>query len=79
VLEIMNNIKHLSDKIIKEEGHHTFSVGDKVTYIPTHAKGNAGHPDCEGGVITKITDHCIFVEYGTGTPQGTRKEDLVRG
>ncbi len=29
---------------------------DKVTYVPTHAKGNAGHEDCERGVIIGLVD-----------------------
>lgn len=56
-----------------------FLVGDKVTYVPRHAKGNAGHPDCEGGIVTSMNDTCVFVEYGTGTSQGTNRDDLVWG
>lgn len=54
-------------------------VGDKVTYIPTHAKGNANHVDSQGGTISSWNDTFIFVNYGTGTNQATRPEDLVRG
>jgi len=35
--------------------------GSKVTYIPNHAKGNASHPDCEGGTISSWNDHFVFL------------------
>ena len=54
-----------------------FLVGDMVKYVPFHAKGDASHPDCEHGIITSMTEHSIFVEYGTGTSQSKRREDLV--
>jgi hypothetical protein len=55
--------------------------GSKVTYIPTHAEGNAGHKDCEGGTISSWNDSCVFVNYyGTETKgQATYPEDLVWG
>lgn len=28
---------------------------DPVTYVPSHAEGNAGHPDCELGVFIQWT------------------------
>lgn len=41
-----------------------------VTYIPSHANGNASHPDCEQGVIV----------YCKGrTVQATNPSDLVWG
>jgi len=30
---------------------HEISIGQRVRYIPTHAKGNANHPDCEDGIV----------------------------
>ena len=29
---------------------------DKVTYVPPHANGNAGHPDSEQGVLISLSD-----------------------
>jgi len=33
---------------------------DKVTYVPSHAEGNAGHEDCEQGVIIRCTDYFVW-------------------
>jgi len=53
---------------------------DNVTYVPTHAKGNAGHPDCEQGVIISMGSDTVKVLYCKGrTVQSTRPEDLVWG
>lgn len=53
---------------------------DPVTYVPPHANGNAGHKDCEQGVIVKVTDEVVMVLYCKGrTVQSTRPEDLVWG
>ena len=51
----------------------------KVTYVPSHVHGNAGHEDCEGGTISSWNDKFIFVNYGKGTNAATRPEDLVWG
>ena len=51
-----------------------------VTYIPTHAKGNAGHEDCERGVLVRVSDYHAFVLYcKSRTVQTTAPEDLVWG
>ena len=53
---------------------------DPVTYIPSHANGNAGHPDCEQGVIIDRTETTVKVLYCKGrTVQSTNPEDLVWG
>jgi len=33
-----------------------FKMGDIVVYVPTHAEGNSGHPDCEEGFITSVDE-----------------------
>jgi len=51
-----------------------------VTYVPTHAKGNAGHEDCELGVIIRWTADTVFVLYcKSRTTQGTYPHNLVWG
>lgn len=40
-----------------------FKKGDKVTYIPSHAKGNRHHIDCENGVVSSINNKWVFVKY----------------
>ena len=52
-----------------------------VTYVPGHAKGNAGHSDCERGVIIEVKDNgSIAVLYSASrTVQQTNPEDLVWG
>lgn len=55
---------------------------DPVTYVPAHAHGNAGHKDCEQGVIigTSSQDEDIRVLYcKSRTVQRTRAENLVWG
>lgn len=59
---------------------------DPVTYVPSHANGNAGHPDCEPGVIIRVhTTHMgqvqsVSVLYcKTRTVQATNPSDLVWG
>jgi hypothetical protein len=53
---------------------------DPVTYVPAYAKGNAGHKDCERGVITRTSDTVVFVLYcRSRTVQGTNPDELVWG
>ena len=53
---------------------------DSVTYVPIHLKGNAGHPDCEQGVIIDFNEDTVAVLYCKGrTVQMTRPDDLVWG
>ena len=53
---------------------------DPVTYVPVHVNGNAGHIDCEPGVIIRISDKNVHVLYcRTRTVQATRPEDLIFG
>lgn len=53
---------------------------DPVTYIPMHAHGNAGHKDCEQGVIISVDKINIKVLYcKSRTVQATFPEDLVFG
>lgn len=53
---------------------------DLVTYVPGHAAGNAGHLDCEQGVIIEIREKSVMVLYcKSRTVQLTNPEDLVWG
>ncbi len=53
---------------------------DKVTYVPPHANGNAGHSDCEQGVIISFSDHGVKVLYSKSRSiQITRPDCLVFG
>lgn len=53
---------------------------DPVTYVPPHAEGNAGHKDCEQGVIISMNDTNVKVLYcKSRTVQATKPEDLVWG
>ncbi len=56
---------------------------ERVIYVPTHAKKNLEHPDCEHGVVSSFNDTFIFVKYIQNgilqeTAQATRPEDLYR-
>lgn len=60
-----------------EPGNHYL---DLVTYVPAHVKGNAGHKDCEQGVIIEIGETTIKVLYCKGRRvQSTDPNDLVWG
>jgi hypothetical protein len=55
--------------------------GDRVIYVPTHAKGDLNHPDSERGVVSSLNDTYVFVKYIRHgilqeTSQATRYEDL---
>jgi hypothetical protein len=53
---------------------------DKVTYVPSHANGNASHKHCEQGVITEIREDVVMVLYSKSrNVQATNPEDLVWG
>ena len=64
-------------KLVDEMG---LKEGLSVRYIPTHAKGDIKHPDCEDGVVSSIVERwdggTVFVRYYSGerlkdTPQAT--------
>ena len=53
---------------------------DNVTYIPPHAKGNAGHKDCKQGVIIGTRGGMVRVLYSESrVVQATNPDDLVWG
>lgn len=63
-----------------------FQHGDRVVYIPGHAKGDRNHPDCERGTVSSANEHAVFVKFdaqlekfgweGT-TSQGCNRQDLA--
>ena len=69
----------IDGKEVDENGRDYLSP---VTYIPAHANGNAGHPDCEPGVLIgmSVDGTALRVLYcKERTVQVTRPEDLVWG
>lgn len=34
-----------------------FEIGDRVRYIPAHAKGDPNHPDCQSGIVRSFNPH----------------------
>lgn len=53
---------------------------DPVTYVPAHANNNASHPDCELGVIIRVSGWHVHVLYcKSRTVQITGAENLVWG
>jgi len=56
-----------------------FPNGQRVRYIPTHAHGDPGHPDCEDGIVTRTNHRFVFVRYGGRDHSiATDPEDLVK-
>lgn len=41
----------------------SLDIYSPVTYVPNHANGNAGHPDCQRGVIIRWSAAGVFVLY----------------
>ena len=64
--------------------HRTINIAnqylDPVTYIPSHANGNAGHKDAEAGVIIRRNEKFVFVLFcKSRTVQAVNPEDLIWG
>ena len=53
-------------------------VGSKVTYVPSHADGDASHSDVEGGTIKSWNEGGVFVDYIKNVCR-TDFKDLVWG
>lgn len=52
-------------------------TGRLVIYVPTHANGNMGHPDCEEGVLTAFDNNFCWVRYGPDLhSKATLRENL---
>jgi len=69
----MDELKIENKKVTKKH------IGAPVTYIPTHAEGNANHKDTQQGHITSASDLFVFVRFNGSTSQACRTEDLVWG
>lgn len=70
------------DRTMKIENREIdeYNYLDPVTYVPTHVNGNAGHKDCEQGVIISVNEDTVSVLYSRGRQvQRTNPEDLVWG
>lgn len=54
-----------------------FKPGEAVSYVPTHANGDLGHPDVEHGVVTSTNPYFVFVRYdGEMGAKATSPHDL---
>lgn len=63
-----------------EEKELTYNYLDPVTFVPAHANGNAGHKDCQKGVIIDYNDTFVKVLYcDSRTVQATLPQHLVWG
>lgn len=54
-------------------------IGSPVTYIPTHANGDASHKDVERGHISSFRDGHIWVRYKAACGARTDPKDLRWG
>lgn len=62
-----------------------FATGERVLYVPSHAHGDAKHPDCERGLVSSANDFNVFVRYYNRKSgelshrgQATRPDDLIK-
>ena len=69
------------NKIEDKEVSDVWNYLDPVTYVPAHAKGNAGHKDCEKGVFIRLKKegYASVLYCNTRTVQVTSLKDLVFG
>ena len=54
-------------------------IGSPVTYIPSHANGDASHSDCERGIISSFNEESIWIRYKAACGANTPPENLVWG
>ena len=40
-----------------------FKIGQRVRYIPGHAHGDRGHPDCEDGRVSSLGPDNVRVRF----------------
>ena len=40
-----------------------FKPNMRVLYVPMHAYGDKGHPDCERGTVSSTNDENVFVKF----------------
>jgi len=67
-------------KIQGKEISNEYNYLDPVTYVPNHVNGNAGHKDCEQGVIIAVREDSVMVLYCKSRKvQSTNPDDLVFG
>lgn len=44
------------------------SIGQRVRYVPRHARGDQNHPDCQDGIARSFNPHGFpFVVYDNAT------------
>ena len=66
-----------------------FKKGDRVLYVPHHAKGDTKHKDCQKGIVSSTNTTWVFVKYDTQfytmltgdepfTAQATAPTDLIK-
>ena len=53
-----------------------FIPGQKVLYVPTHARGDVKHRHCELGTVVRISEEFVFVLYSIGGPKATYPDTL---
>jgi hypothetical protein len=54
-----------------------FAIGDRVIYVPAHARGDSSHPDIEVGTVTSRNATIVFVRFGDDTQsKGCYPRDL---
>jgi hypothetical protein len=66
---------HIIEGVQVTEDH----IGDPVTYIPNHAKGDVNHSDVEHGTISSFNESCLFVRYKSACGESTPTNLLVWG
>ena len=54
-------------------------IDSPVTYIPTHADGNASHPDAQRGHISSFNETTLWVRFRSVNGESVNTRDLVWG
>jgi len=56
-----------------------FKPGERVTYVPYHAKGNLKHMDCERGFVSNTNEKFVFVRFQRSYGEACYPDQLVKG
>ena len=56
-----------------------FVQGEQVLYVPSHAKGNMDHQDCEIGIVSSSNGLVVYVKYYQIKGDGRRWPPIYKG
>jgi hypothetical protein len=61
----------------KELTLEDFKPGDRVRYVPYHARGDRNHTDCQDGIVSSVGHAYVFVKFTREIAQACKPDQLV--